>query len=159
MNKPCLLAGLILFWMSKDLRPFTYHIPPSSSEPPHYFVNLHKKSSSPTWGIYVLIQGTVPPGCGFRALNARAVFPGCGFLPLVAGMVSTGRGFRPLNVGTFFPPPGRPLFQFFTFSLRTFMFFVFRNTRSDDIIYYNSTITHPYLVHPLSKAKSENLNV
>ena len=145
MNKPCLLAGLILFWMSKDLRPFTYHIPPSSSEPPHYFVNLHKKSSSPTWGIYVLIQGTVPPGCGFRALNARAVFPGCGFLPL--------------NVGTFFPPPGRPLFQFFTFSLRTFMFFVFRNTRSDDIIYYNSTITHPYLVHPLSKAKSENLNV
>jgi hypothetical protein len=148
------------------------------------FLNLHKNPSSPTWGIYALIQGTVSTGCGFlplvartvstgccfHPLNARAVFPGrgfhplnarmvfpgwvsrplnagtvspgCGFLPLYAGEVSPGRGFHALNAGTFFPPLGRPLFQFFTFSLRTFMFFVFRNTQSDDIIYYKYIIIY-----------------
>ena len=157
--------------------------PPSSSEPPHFF-NLHKNPSSPTWGIYALIQGTVSTGCCFRALNAGTVstgrgfhplnarmvstgcsfYPlnartvstgssfralnagmvslGCGFHPLYAGEVSPGCGFHPLNAGTFSPPPGRPLFQFFTFSLRTFMFFVFRNTQSENIIYYKYIIIY-----------------
>ena len=139
MNKPCLLAGLILFWMSKDLRPFTYHIPPSSSEPPHYFVNLHKKSSSPTWGIYVLIQGTVPPGCGFRALNA-----GDGFYRVWFSSSGRGDGFyrawfpSPEREGGFprvwfssserghvFPTPGSATFSvlhFFTSDIYVFRF-------------------------------------
>ena len=68
------------------------------------FVKLYKNPSSTIWCIYALIQGTVFPWCGFRALNAGAFPPGWGFHPLNAGAVSPGCGFHPLNAGMF--PPG-----------------------------------------------------